>query len=156
MKISSSRSARRAIYCLACAAMMLFGSGCSTMEKWDKQITPPRKDAAVLIAVAEDGAIAVYNGKGQPFKRCWLCNDKACGDVKDGDKDAIKRLEAAGYCTSLVKATTLAPYLNISVQKTRVNPYCWTVIMAGYEYEMCVCEPNEVDPRCIGTIPPTQ
>jgi len=154
MKIATSRPAKTVIFCLATAALLLLNSGCSTLEKWDKQITPPVKEAAVLIAVADDGSIQVYNGQGQQFRRCKLCTEKACAGIKEGDIEGIKRLQEAGYCTSLVKATTVQPFLNIAVQKTRINPYCWTVVMAGYEFEQCVCNFNEKDPRCILTLPP--
>jgi hypothetical protein len=155
MKVSNSRAASIVIY-LAAAVLLLLSSGCQTFEKWDKEIKVPTKQAAVLIAVADDGSIQVYNGQGQAFRRCKLCTEKACAGVKDGDKEAIKRLQDAGYCVALVKATTVAPLLNLSVQKTRVNPWCWSVDMAGYEFEQCVCAAGEVDPRCIATLPPTQ
>ncbi|MEP6601619.1 MAG: hypothetical protein ABJB49_07375 [Nitrospirota bacterium] len=154
MKWFASTTAKSAIF--ASLMCLVFASGCSTLDKSDKEMKPPPtpglKQAAVVIAITEDGKVRIFNRYGRQFTQCKLCSEESCR-VDPKDKEAIARLQAAGFCTSLVNATTIKPFLNIAIQKTQVNPYCWTVFMAGGEAESCICEAGEVDPRCIGTMP---
>jgi hypothetical protein len=122
---------------------ILFGSGCATAEGVHS------KEAIATIEIMKDGTVKIFAANGQQVKACKLCTEEACGNIDPKDKEAIKRLTDAGYCTALLSATTIAPHLDLSVQQTRVNPYCQTYYVNGTPHQICYCAPGEHDPRCI-------
>jgi hypothetical protein len=122
---------------------VLSGSGCATAQS----VNP--KDVAVTIQVMNDGTAKVFAPNGQEVKSCKLCTEEVCGKIDPKDKEAIKKLTAAGYCAGLVNATTIAPHLDLSVMRTHVNPWCWTTTINGVPHLYCICAPGESDPRCL-------
>jgi hypothetical protein len=127
------------------AIAVLGASGCATAQQGGS--VP--KDAAVVIAIQNDGRVTVLDRDGNQVSTCRLCDEKTCGQLDLNNKETVYRLHEAGFCTALIKATTFEPILNLSVSKTRVNPFCWTVVVAGTPYQTCVCAPGETDPRCV-------
>ena len=76
---------------------------------------------------------------------------------RGNESDRSLHHKACGAALELVAAVDRFNAASLTRLPTRIGisgGFVTTSAMAGYEFEQCVCNFNEKDPRCILTLPP--